>query len=222
MLSLLMLAGCKKHHESNCVEIDHGTVSFTPQERLIQPYRVHDSLVFINERLNIRVTYSCTFHTSAYQVASENAPDAQGNIECLGNYYRVEYSLTKFYEMPKKFIFLSAVTSYPFDTMYKENRFQVGIGFPGDSIYPFDGFYGFREDSLFYYPHFPYAKIDQFYDTITIGRKLYHKVYLLEGTHLPANYEQIIKIFYSVSEGILGFSTNKFNAWTLQQKFILP
>ena len=219
---LFLLSGCKKHHENNCVETDHGTIGFTPQERLVQPYGLHDSLVFINKSRNTLVSYSCTFHPSGYTVASEHEPDSLGNIPCLGNYYRIESLLTNFSNPPKKFIFLSAYASNPFDTMYKENRFQIGLGLPGDSIYPFDGFYAFRQDSLYNYPYCPYAKIDRFYDTITIGNRLYHKVYLLEGAHLPLDHEKVIKLYYSTADGILGFSTNRDHAWSLQQKFTLP
>jgi len=79
----------------------------------------------------------------------------------------------------------------------------------------------FVRDTLFTYPHWPAAQVDQFYDTITIANKVYSNVYLLEGAHLPIGSERIIKILYSVSDGILRFSTNRDNVWSLQQKFIL-
>jgi len=222
---ILLLISCKKgketDNESNCIEINHGTISFTPQELLIQPYGVHDSLVFINETLNTLVSYKCTDQVTAYQIVSENEPDSFGKIKCLGNYYETEYSITKFYNSTKKFIYFSETVPYPFDTIYKENGIHIGLGLPGDTIYPFDGYFAFQKDTLYNYPYLPVANICEFYDTINIGNKLYHHVYLLEGSHLPVGFEKIIKIFYSISDGILRFSTNKDNVWSLKQKFIL-
>jgi len=57
LLIPFLLIGCKKHGSSDsdniepspdCKEKNIGTMSLTPQERLIQPYRLNDSLVFIN------------------------------------------------------------------------------------------------------------------------------------------------------------------------------
>jgi len=218
---VLLLTGCKKHNESGCVETNHGTTSLTPQELLIQPYGVHDSLVFFNESLNSKISYCCTNQSTSYQTVSENQPDSQGHIACLGNYFKKEVSATQFYISTKKFIVFFEYAPDLLDTMYIENGLQIGIGIPGDTIYPFDGFYAFRQDTLFTYPRWPAAQVDQFYDTITIANKVYSNVYLLEGAHLPIGSERIIKILYSVSDGILRFSTNRDNVWSLQQKFIL-
>ena len=221
---ILLFIGCKKHketdNESNCIEINHGTISFTPQELLILPYHLHDSLVFINETLNTLATYTCTEQVTAFQTASENEPDSLGNIKCLGNYYKTEYAVTRFYNSTKKFIWFNETVAYPFGTIYKENGIHIGVGLPGDTIYPFDGYFAFRKDTLFNYPNFPVSNIDDFYDTLTIGNIVYHHVYLLEGAHLPAGFEKIIKIYYSISDGILRFSSNKGNVWSLKQKFM--
>ena len=91
---VLLLTGCKKHNESGCVETNHGTTSLTPQELLIQPYGVHDSLVFFNESLNSKISYCCTNQSVSYQTLSENQPDNQGHIACLGNYFKKEVSAT--------------------------------------------------------------------------------------------------------------------------------
>lgn len=223
--AILLLSSCKKHNETNngtnCVESYLGTIVLTPQELLIQPYGVNDSLVFINEHLNTLISYTCTDQVQAYQNVSENKPDSLGYIGCLGNYYKAEYSMTKFYNSTRKFIFIHESTPIPFNSMYTENGIQIGIGIPGDTIYAFDGFYAFHQDTLFNYPQWPAAQIDQFYDTITITNKLYHNVYLLEGGQLPIGSERIIKVYYSISDGILRFETNRNNVWSLQQKFIL-
>lgn len=220
--TILILIGCKKHSESGCVEINQGTIRLTQEERLIQPYRVHDSLVFYNETLNNTVTYTCSIQASSYQTISEKDPDNAGYSGCLGNYYKTELYATQFNPTdPKKVIVIFEGTKNPYDSNYNENALSIGIRIPIDSIRGFAGFYSFRKDTLFNQKNPVQGHIVQFYDTLTIANIVYLNVYLLAGENGNQNYETINKIFYSISDGILSFSTNRNNVWVLQQKFLL-
>jgi len=219
--SFLIPCGCKKSTDPGCVETNMGKISFTPQEKLIQPYRLGDSLVFFNAVQNKLATFTCTDQAFFYQNISENDPDNPWYPGCLGNYYTTEASYTKFYNSFKKTIQIWMTTGNPLDTTLRENSIRFIISVQGDSIHPFDGLYAFRADSLFNYPHFPAAHIEMYYDTINISGRLYHKVYLLKGSSAPNNIEKITQMYYSVSDGILQFSTNEGKLWSLKEKFIL-
>ena len=70
--SLILLMGCKKHSDSGCNENLLGTITLTPEERLIQPYGLHDSLVFYNDSLNNQVTLTCRESVSQFTRYGEN------------------------------------------------------------------------------------------------------------------------------------------------------
>jgi hypothetical protein len=218
---VLVVIGCKKHDENQCVEINQGSLNLSPQEKLIHPYGIDDSLVFMNEKDQSLLSYTCTAQSSGYYVQSENQPNSQGITECLGNYYFQEYAITRFGSYPDKFINIQLIAPSLFDSRHKENGLQIGIGIPGKTIYPFDGMFAFKTDTLFTYPAFPYSNVEGFYDTLTIGDNLYRKVYLLKGLSGSGNMEKIIKIYYSVTDGILKLITNEDNNWVLLKRYTL-
>jgi len=221
--SFVLLMGCKKHSDSGseCIETLKGTISLTPEEKLIQPYGINDSLVFVNDVLKDTVSFTCTIQASYYQNQSENPPDLQGNIACLGNYYKVEWNKTQFNKMTTKGIYLVETLPSPFDTTHPDMRLQFSICIPGGEIAPFDGIYGFRQDTLFTDPHYSlFASIKQYYDTLTIREKHYSKVNLLKGAGGPPGDEKITEVWYSVSDGIIRFSTNYNKVWDLKERVI--
>lgn len=218
LATMLFVIGCKKDDESECVETFQGMVSLTPDERLLQPYKVNDTLVFFNSTLNSSITFTCNTQSSYAQTISENDPHNQGYAGCLGNYYKTEMYVTRFYQSLEQWINIWAYTRNPYDASQQEIGVQIGLAIPGDSIYPFDGYYAFRPDTLFNYPSNPTAHIVEFYPTISIGGKMYSNVYLLEGSHLFDNTERIVRISYSIKDGFLTFSTNRNREWILQKK----
>lgn len=218
---IILSGGCKKRDGNDCVEVNRGKISFSERGKLIIPYALYDSLVFFNKKMHSFITYSCMAQASAYEIVSENHSNSQGNIECLGNYFEKEYSITRFNNATGKFIILWETTPDPFDSLYKENGLQIGLCFSNDSIFPFEGFYAFKKDTIFNYPNCPFAKVETYFDTLTIENKLYQQVYLLKGGSGPNNTETIVEIYYSISEGIIQFVTNRNNVWSLQKKFII-
>jgi len=191
---VLLLTGCKKHNESGCVETNHGTTSLTPQELLIQPYGVHDSLVFFNESLNSTISYCCTNQSVSYQTLSENQPDSQGHIACLGNYFKKEVSATQFYISTKKFIVFFEYAPDLLDTLYKENGLQIESVFRAIQ-YPFDGFYAFRQDTLFTYPHWPAARLISFM-TPLLYQIRYITMFICWKEHIyPLDRKELLKFF---------------------------
>ena len=153
---------------------------------------------------------------SDYFIQSENKPDSNCNIACLGNYYKTEAYITQFNDRPTNWIRIQINKSNPYDSTIKENGLIIYLSIPWDSVYMFEGQYAFNEDSLFSYPYLPGPYVVQVYDTISIDGQLYHKVYLLKGFQHLFLPERITQVLYSTSFGILSFSTNKNNVWHIK------
>ena len=221
--SFVLLMGCKKHSDSGseCVETLKGTISLTPEEKLIHPYGLNDSLVFVNDGLKDTVSFTCTIQASYFQNQSENSPDLQGNIACLGNYYNIEQCVTRFNMTSTKDIYIMECGSSPLYSIYPDKQIHFSIRIPWGEIAPFDGVYGFLQDTLFTDPnHSAYASIGQYYDTLTIREKSYSKVYLLKGPQGPYGMDKITQVWYSVSDGIIRFSTKYGMVWELKERVI--
>ena len=219
---MLVLLACKKHEEPNCYENNKGNISLTPGEKLIHPYGMNDSLVFFNKVSNNRISFCCNNQFYINNTISENDPDNPKYSGCLGNYIKTESYYTQFRQSIDQLISIGVCTKNPFDSNYNENHFHIHLFIPDDSIMGFEGLYSFRQDTIFNFP--PIASsvhVDMFYDTITILNNLYHKVYKLEGFHLSNNSERITNILYSLSDGIIRFSTTKNNVWDLEARKIL-
>ena len=138
---------------------------------------------------------------------------------CLDNYYQVEMYSTKFDgSNHNTHLSFFAYAKNPFDTIITENVLSIGIIIPLDSIYSFCGFYCFKEDTLLNYPNVIVGGyIEDFYDSIAINGRIYHNIYRLIGEFANPQYEKIDEILYSISEGIIEFTTNKGNVWYLKK-----
>ncbi len=219
--TLICIGCCKKDSEPGCPENYLGGISFSQNEKIVPQYEINDSLEFINETSNNSILYTFKFQVSDYFTQSENKPDSNGNIACLGNYYKTEVYITQFNDYPTNWIRIQISKPSPYDTTYKVNGLVISLSIPGDSIYMFEGQYAFNEDSIFSYPHLPGPYVAQVYDTITIAGQFYHKVYLLKGFQHLFVPERITQVLYSTSYGILSFSTNKNNVWLIKNGRIL-
>ena len=222
MCSITLLTACKKHSDDGgCNDNLLGTKSLTLEEKLIHPYGMNDSLVFLNDSLQDQISFSCTEYQSLFGCRDSKHYFEPWYKGCFGDYYKVEYVETYFNQRSLDQISLVELAPDPYDTLYTKNGLDIEIRFTGPSdIDYFQGRYAFNKDTLFNYPYCNYARIDSFYDKITISNKLYHKVYLLEGSLNSQGGEVFNKVYYSVSDGILRFSTNRGNVWDLKEKFI--
>lgn len=216
--TLICIGCCKQNSEPGCAENYLGEINLSQNEKLILPYKINDSLEFINETNNTVLLYTCKLQVSNYYIVSENEPDSNGNIPCLGNYYRKETYITQFNDQPTYWIRIYINNPSPFDTGFKENMLRISLSVPGDSINLFDGEYAFNSDSIFTYPHLSGPYVVKVYDSITIAGQVYHKVYLLKGYCFPVLPEQITQTLYSTSHGIISFSTNQNNIWNINKK----
>ena len=214
ILTTLIFLGCNKN-DSNCVGDNLGTVSFTAAERLIVPYAVQDTAVFLYQDMVKKVKYKCTDQGSTYQLIGENDTNSQGYAGCLGDFYNKEVYLTRFCSEPTHCMFLTAFTMNPFDSLHSANGLQIGLTVPGDTVHPFEGVFGFATDTIFNYPNYASSRVDQYYDTLTILGNEYYHVYRLKGSDPTANTEKVIYLLYSAKDGVLGFSTNRDHSWYL-------
>jgi hypothetical protein len=219
--TFLLLIGCSKSPDPDpgCVENLMGTIRLTEKEKSIHPYNIGDTIVFYNDSLNSLITYTCTEQPSTFHPLSENSPGSSGYNGCLGNYYNSEIFATLFNSNllnTRSRISIFAQTKNPFDTIYNINLLNISIKIPVDSIYPFSGFYCFSEDTLFNYPLIVRGYVEDFYDTIMLDGKIHQNIYLLAGEKGMPQYERINKILFSISEGIIRFSTNRNNVWNLR------
>ena len=215
---IVIVSGCKKETENGCVETYLGEINLSQNEKQIIPYQLDDSLVFINESNNNVLLYKCTFKVSNYYTDSENIPDTSGNLPCLGNYYKKETYITQFNEQPSFWIRIYISKPSQFDTLDNVDGLRIALSIPGDSIALFDGEYAFNADSIFTYPHLAGPYVANFYDTVSINGKIFHNVYNLIGYRTHADSEYLSQLLYSISDGIIRFTSNKNKSWSLEFK----
>lgn len=221
---ILILSCCKKNSGSitTCTENYQGKITLTSQEKLIQPYGINDSLVFINEIDSSVVAYKCKFHVPNLFTLSENSPYDIGYTGCLGNYSGIEYYLVQFNDQQTPWLRIQLAPPNPYDTTNHNATMRLTLSIRGDSTLLFDGLFGISSDTIFN-AHWPLSTVSAFYDTMIIAGITYKKVYLLEcSSHVPAQwYDRITKVYYTISDGIIMFTTKKGKIWRISEKFIL-
>jgi len=221
VVTILVATGCKKKQEPGCIEIKQGTMSLSPEEKAIHPYRKGDSIVFYNQQMDSLLSFTCLEQSSFYFTYSEHDPYNPAFTGCLGHYYETERYSTSFNPTDKrKRISFTEFGINPFESINKEKVLVIHLSVPEYSVHSFHGNYWFRKDTLLNNPCCPNANgyIKKFYPAMVIGNQEYSKVYLLMGAKEADSYEYIREILYSIKEGILSFSTNKNNVWQLQKK----
>jgi hypothetical protein len=216
--------GCKKTTETNCIENYNGEIMISPKDKLIHPYGLRDSLIFQDNTFKNKLIFICDTQPTWFDIATQSQWDEHHHYKCLGQYYKTEVYNTDFYQKNAN-IYGFYITEYaknPFDSLQGKNILSIVIDIHIDTIQSFIGYYKFAADTLFTYniPVFP-SYIEQFYDTITVSGKTYFKVYSLVGGIGTSREERIIKILYSVSDGIIKFSTNQNRFWELREKYII-
>jgi|GEM_PF-3110172 hypothetical protein len=223
LLSILFY-GCKKNSETNCIENYNGLITISPKEKLIHPYGLHDSLIFQDNTFTNKLTFICDKQDTWFDIATKSQWDEHHHIICLGEYYKTEVYTTSFYQKNANVygFYISEYAKNPFDSIQGKSILSIVIDLHIDTIQSFVGYYKFAADTLFTYtiPVFP-SYIEYFYDTLIVSGKTYFKVYSLVGGIGTSREERIIKVLYSVSDGIIKFSTNQNRYWELKEKYII-
>jgi hypothetical protein len=184
-----------------------GTISFSPQDRMIVPYNGGETITF-------KDTLGKLVHLHVFNPRSkEYTDDPQNQSNGTGDFYEVERDVI--YADSTFTIYLTQ--SSPFDQL--QGKF-INIDVFAISSHPeipgeFTGFCRFNAGQLFTEPSGNI--IVSFYDSLKILNKKFNSVYDLSAITLTPNdgSEAYSNLYYSVTQGFVGVKTSKGRRWCL-------
>ena len=197
----MLFEQCKKEGK------DLGTISFTPQDLQIIPYKGGE-VIFMLDSLGDSLLYTLGPRwTGYYDVRNDSVQSKKSIYE---NYYNVEMaraSATGGFDITLSFSdpFVSPLEKYftisTFNTYGMDSAMSV--------INPFTGKWRFDAGKLYALPGANSSPIS-YYDTLTIINKTYYSVYglsqILNST--DSVYNTISTVYYSVQQGFVGVQTS--------------
>ncbi len=214
---LILLGSCKKK-DSSPSGSSLGSFSFTPSELAILPYPTSDTLIFKSNEGD-SIIFKFAGRNSMMKTYYEH-PDNPSGYQ--GNYYSCELNSSGFVSPNSDYLFFNLHYLDPFLGYAGTKYFNIGIatGNSGSCIYSAE--FRFEIDTLISYLPDPAFKkggyVQAYYNTITIGPRLFENVYELIGPgftiYCPV---YISQVYYSIKEGIVGFAQNTGKTW-----FLLP
>ncbi|MFH0867499.1 MAG: hypothetical protein V1904_15005 [Bacteroidota bacterium] len=195
----LLFEQCKK---GRCL----GTIEFTEEALDIIPYKGYETLIF-TDSLGDTMKYFITSRFSNYNRLYEDGVNGQYNIDKY-DYYLVEQNHIA--SQPNNI-------SFQMDFATPIMILQYWINVQNDTeIFGGGGRCGFSEGNLYEISNG--SNLTK-YDSVSIINKKYFSVYKLDYTNmqLPSDSaEYMSTTYYSINEGIVGFSTNMGRSWCLQ------
>jgi hypothetical protein len=215
LLSFLVtqiLISCQKNCQSNLL----GSVRFSQTDLNIIPYKGNEQFIYVASSGH-QIIFNGANRISHYGAEGDEYVEfPKSDDYCPGNYYYTETNHLGFYgTVSGSWINFDMVMTNPFSNPIKK---YLGI-----SITVLDSIYwvfanGYRFDSLKLYNENPPYGVIPVNDSVLIGSKIFYNVRVLvseENLHSPT-VSNLKTVFYSLSEGVLGFQNELGETWCLQ------
>lgn len=194
----------------DCVSEKLGEIRFTQNELNIVPYDGTETLVF-KDSINDSIIYIGTGRNSKYTFdVRHEFPD---NYECPGNYYNTEINYTKFEGTNNSKILIDLYMDSPFLGNLKKYIY-IRISYNNIDTWYFDGEMIFDATNV-QNASPSNACVLAFNDSLIIGSNTFFNVYTLMQIILPNNLKNLQVIYYTFSNGIVGFKTEEGHLWYL-------
>ena len=212
ILAIQILNSCQKNCQSNLL----GSVRFSQTDLNIIPYKGNEQLTYIASSGH-KITFNGGNRISHYgSEGDEYVEFPKSDDYCPGNYYYTETNEIDFNgTVSGSWINFDMGMTTPFTSPVKKH---IGILITVlDSIYwVFDNTYRF--DSLKLYDFSPPYGIIPANESVSIGSKVFYNVYVLQsGMYLHSKtVGNLETVFYSITEGIVGFQNEYGKTWYLQ------
>jgi len=213
LLCLFVFIQCKKECQSKKV----GDIRFTQTDLSIVPFNGNENIVFIDS-ISDSISYKGTIRKSDYNFYKIYENHVESEEDCPGDWYNIENNYTRFageindfdmwfdlniggdafFGSIKKFIFVRV----HFIKDYQEWYFGCRYAF----------------DDLKLYDLSPTDNILLTYnDSLNIGPEKFYNVYTFNQIDKPSSKENLQFVYYTVSEGVIGFKTDSGHLWYLIQ-----
>lgn len=218
LASIFLFSYCHKCHDHEL-----PAMLFSQQDLNINPYYEGDSILFISSTTDTLILYG--HRRTENQVMMENlSSDEFALYGCRGQYYDWQRNYTSLRDDLKIRLEIFLYMPVIFENCWMEKSIIFHMSISGDSIYSFSGRYHFLNDSIFP-SRCPYTNeiIEGYCDTVTIGPDTFFGVYKFYCN--PSYYYQekypnwIQRIYYSISQGIVGFSLKNGQYYYLEKRF---
>jgi hypothetical protein len=215
ILSLLILIVCMTCCcDSHMIE----DLRFSSSDITINPYVENDQLSFIDQTgssliVTIQSRSRNGGHTYPYH-------DYDNPNKCKGNYFNSEIDVTDTKSTGPWYFQITLSFDYSFNNPVYDKSIEIDVNHPKANNVSSMTFSlaHFNGDTIFAkYPSFDTVYI--YHDSLSLGPRSYFKVYefVLHFSSLR-NDEWATNLYYTIKEGVIGFSTNTGNKWYLLSK----
>jgi len=204
VITLFLITNCKKESEIIPEPKNLGTLLLTNEELNMNPYQVNDVMLF-SDSLGDTTTYKIISRSNFYGKTHSYGVGTGPSID--------------YYEYQKNSTMIEDEYLHQYHFALQANLDQkagftisLGINTPEIDVNPNSFAYLFDSTGILNNPE---NISSTFHSSITINGTNYNSVYEL-NTYVA--YGEIInRLFYSVTEGIVGFKTNENKSWNLVQ-----
>ncbi len=197
-----------------CPEKQTGKYNFTSEELQINPYNGQEVLLFrslLEDSVNFSVGDRISDIVKVYPIYVDDG-------ECNGNYTVVETNSTVITSNSNSWQFSIFLRFFPNPSMpgyYKSIKFGAVI--PGQNTKTnSDATVIFERDTITGYNYsWPYGDLI-YHKSLTLGSKSFTDVYEIELIRNNVTIDNWVnKIYYTIRQGIVGFSNNQNELWFL-------
>jgi len=221
-LCILLLVTCRKKDSSSSAS-SLGSYSFTASELAILPYPTFDTLIFKSTEGD-SIIFKYSGRNSVMKTYYEK-PDNPSGYQ--GNYYNCEVNSTGFVSPNSDYIIFNLHYLDPFLGNTGVKYFDMGLVTSNNASCILSAEFRFEADTLIsYMPDAQFKTggyVKGLYTSLVIGPRLFENVYELTGPILTAYCPVYISmVYYSISQGIIGFSQNTGKTWFLLPAKISP
>lgn len=208
-LSSIFFIQCHKGCESKNL----GELKFSPTDLAIVPYNGTEHLIF-RDSLGDSICYDST----GIRSTQERWPIYEtGDPECPGDNYYCDVNYTHFNTHLEGNIHQSMIwfdlEFIPFSANMKKNIY-FHVFYQKTKTWFFSGDFNFENLAL-YNTSQSDAIVFSINDSLMIGPRKFYNVYILEQIKKPDKAENLKYLYYTISNGIVGFKTEEGHLWYL-------
>ena len=219
---LALLVSCRKKDNSSSGS-SLGSFTFTKSDLAILPYPTADTLIFKStDGDSIIFRYSGRNSTTkTYYQYSDNPSGYQGN------FYTCELNSSGFISPNSDYLIFNLHYLNPFLGNAGIKYFNIGVANNNSGSCNFSADFRFETDTLIsYIPDSSFIRggyVNALHSTLVIGPRLFENVYELSGPNsISYCAVSFSRVYYSIKEGIVGFTLNTGKTWFLLPARISP
>jgi hypothetical protein len=205
IIGVVLLCRCER-----CVMEELPSQNFTDEELQMVPYLKGDTLLFWCEETNKTSKYRVIDKISAYEKFSRGNPHDKYSSYCTGDWYYSQYMNTSF-DIQNCGIELNISNSFEAHNISK--NLSIYFSIPNDTLMlRFSGIYKIGPDTIMTGTNI----VSSYHDSLTLNGIRFTNVYELLGMVWSTQQDYLKTAFYTLDQGLVGFSTNTGNIWSLK------